>query len=222
MTPNSPEASPEARTEILRRIRAATGAPQQPAAIDAEWQSLRRAYKTHASIDREALLHQLEDRLRDYDAGVYRTSAAGLRDLIATILAERHKSRLAIPTGVPTAWLPEGPTFLQDTREDIALIDACDGVLTSATLAIAETGTIILQDAPGQGRRAVTLLPDYHLCIVDTSSVVQTVPEAIARLHPTAHLATTFFSGPSATADIEMTRIKGVHGPRFVDVILLT
>jgi L-lactate dehydrogenase complex protein LldG len=111
--------------------------------------------------------------------------------------------------------------FVEDARRDVAQIDACEGVLTSATLAIAETGTIVLQDAPGQGRRAVTLLPDYHLCLVHAADIVQTVPEAIARLQPTTHLATTFFSGPSATADIEMTRIKGVHGPRFVDVILI-
>ena len=222
MTPNSPETRSDARTEVLRRIRAATGTPQPEATIEAEWQALRRAYKTQASINREALLHQFEDRLRDYDAGVYRTDAAGLRELIGQILAERHKVRLAIPAGIPSAWLPEGPTFVEDTRQDIATIDACDGVLTSATLAIAETGTIVLQDTKGQGRRAVTLLPDYHCCVVEVSTIVQTVPEAIARLQPTATLATTFFSGPSATADIEMTRIKGVHGPRFVDVILLS
>ncbi len=172
-------------------------------------------------FDQEALLHQLEDRLRDYDAGVYRTTPEGLRDLIATILAERGKHKMAIPEGLPADWLPAGITFVEDTRDDLFAIDHCDGVLTSATLAIAETGTIVLQDAPGQGRRAATLLPDYHLCVVAASSVVQSVPEAMAKLQATAALATTFFSGPSATADIEMTRIKGVHGPRFVDVIFL-
>ena len=128
---------------------------------------------------------------------------------------------MAVPSGIPAEWLPAGVRFVEDTRGDVSTIDGCEGVLTSATLAIAETGTIVLQDAPGQGRRAVTLLPDYHLCLVDAAKIVQTVPEAIALLQPTAHLATTFFSGPSATADIEMTRIKGVHGPRFVDVILI-
>ena len=88
-------------------------------------------------------------------------------------------------------------------------------------MAIAETGTVILQNVAGQGRRAVTLVPDYHLCVVNAADVVETVPEAMERLHETAALATTFFSGPSATADIEMTRIKGVHGPRQVDVILV-
>jgi L-lactate dehydrogenase complex protein LldG len=213
--------SSAARTEVLRRIRAATGPASDPAVIAAEWQGIRREYKKAASVDREGLLHQLEDRLRDYDAGVYRCNAAGLCDLIGQILNERGRHKLAIPEGVPAEWLPSGFTFVQDTRGDIAGIDACEGVLTSATLAIAETGTIVLQDAPGQGRRAVTLLPDYHLCIVDSAIIVQTVPEAMALLQPVAAKSTTFFSGPSATADIEMTRIKGVHGPRFVDVILL-
>jgi L-lactate dehydrogenase complex protein LldG len=210
-----------ARTEILRRIRAATGDAGDPAAIEAEWQGIQRDYKRAASVDREGLLHQLEDRLVDYDAGVYRVSPDGVRALVSKILAERGKHKMAVPDGVPPDWLPMGVVFVEDDRGDVSIIDACDGVLTSATLAIAETGTIVLQDAPGEGRRAVTLLPDYHLCVVDSTNVVQTVPEAMALLQPTAHKATTFFSGPSATADIEMTRIKGVHGPRFVDVILV-
>ena len=193
--------------------------------IAADYATIRRDYKRSSTIPHEAILHQLEDRLRDYDAHVYRTTPADLPALIASTLADRGKTRIAIPTSIPPHWLTPTLTFLEDDRtgagEGIARIDSCEGVLTTATLAIAETGTIILQDAPGQGRRALSLLPDYHLCILRADQVVQTVPEAIALLQPTAHLATTFFSGPSATADIEMTRIKGVHGPRFVDVILV-
>lgn len=100
-------------------------------------------------------------------------------------------------------------------------LDGFEGVVTASTVAVAETGTIVLQNVPGQGRRAPTLVPDYHLCVVRAADVVETVSEAIARLQATAALATTFLSGPSATADIEMTRIKGVHGPRFLDVILV-
>ncbi len=141
---------------------------------------------------------------------------------IARILAERGKHRAGCAGGPARgSWLPEGVTFVHDDRSGIARIDACQGVLTSATVAIAETGSIVLQDVAGQGRRALTLLPDYQLCVVPAERVVQTVPEAITRLQATASLATTFFSGPSATADIEMTRIKGVHGPRFVDVVLI-
>jgi L-lactate dehydrogenase complex protein LldG len=108
-----------------------------------------------------------------------------------------------------------------DAGFDNAELNAFEGVLTLAMLAIAETGTVVLQNTAGQGRRAATLVPDYHCCIVQEADVVETVPEAMARLQATATLATTFVSGPSATADIEMTRIKGVHGPRFLDVILV-
>jgi len=216
-----------ARTEVLRRIRAAiaTDASRAPSAtpeaIDISWQAIERSYRHAASHDREALLELFEDRLRDYDAGVYRCAEAEVPALIARVLSERGRHTLAIPEGLPAEWLPQGISLVLDDRIGIAAIDACDGVLTSATLAIAETGTIVLQDAPGQGRRAITLLPDYHLCVVRAETLVQTVPEAMRALESTAALATTFFSGPSATADIEMTRIKGVHGPRFVDVILI-
>jgi L-lactate dehydrogenase complex protein LldG len=111
--------------------------------------------------------------------------------------------------------------FVVDEGLSAAELDRMDGVMTGATLAIAETGTVILQNVAGQGRRAATLVPDYHLCVVEAKDVVETVAEGMARLQETAGLATTFVSGPSATADIEMTRIKGVHGPRFLDVILI-
>ena len=117
--------------------------------------------------------------------------------------------------------LPTGFDFVVDQHFSATELDTFAGVLTRATVAIAETGTLVLQNKPGQGRRAPTLIPDYHLCIVREADVVETVPEAIALLQATAALATTFVSGPSATADIEMTRIKGVHGPRFLDVVLV-
>lgn len=227
-----------AREEILTRIRASTHAPGAPsqmvpssevglhnASAIAKYSHIPRDYKHASTIPHEAILHQLEDRLRDYDAHVYRATLATLPTLIASTLHDRGKTRIAIPTGLPPHWLAPHISFIEDDRAgnegSIAQIDSCEGVLTTAILAIAETGTIVLQDAPGQGRRVLTLLPDYHLCILLADQVVQTVPEAIAFLQPTAHLATTFFSGPSATADIEMTRIKGVHGPRFFDVILV-
>jgi L-lactate dehydrogenase complex protein LldG len=128
---------------------------------------------------------------------------------------------MVVPAGMAAGWLPGGGEFVVD--EDLAAteLDVVDGVMTGATLAIAETGTVVLQNVAGQGRRAVTLVPDYHLCVVRMEDVVATVPEAMERLQATADVATTFVSGPSATADIEMTRIKGVHGPRFLDVILV-
>lgn len=216
----------EARTEVLRRVRAAIGpgAGAGAAATAEEWSAIPRRYKRAASMGREEILEMLEDRLRDYDATVVRVRAGEVSATIGGMLRERGKRRLVVPIGLSDALaepLPGGFEFLTDEGLAAAALDAFDGVVTGSSLAIAETGTIVLQNVPGQGRRAATLVPDYHLCVVRAENVVETVPEAMARLAPTAALATTFISGPSATADIEMTRIKGVHGPRFLDVVLV-
>lgn len=205
-----------AREQILTSIRRST-TPPGPYAPE-------RAYRTTSTLSPHQLAELLEERLRDYDAGVYHATAPEVPGVITRILAERGKTYLVLPEGFPPYYLPEAQMFVIDDRDGILAVDTSQGVITTATLAIALTGTIVLQDAlrNGQGRRAVTLLPDYHLCLVKVADIVETVPEAIALLGPTARLATTFFSGPSATADIEMTRIKGVHGPRFVDVILIS
>jgi L-lactate dehydrogenase complex protein LldG len=167
------------------------------------------------------VLELLEDRLLDYDARVVRAGPAEVAAAAGRMLGDRKFRRMVVPRGVAAEWLPGGVEFVVDEGLAAAELDAVDGVMTGATLAIAETGTVVLQNVAGQGRRAVTLVPDYHLCVVRVEDVVETVPEAMERLQATAGLATTFVSGPSATADIEMTRIKGVHGPRFLDVILV-
>lgn len=215
-----------ARAEVLRRIRVALRdfAPAEEPVIHAEWEALPRAYIGAATHSHEQILELLEDRLRDYDATVVRAQPDSVGEEIARMLSARKVHRVVVPAGLAEAIgepLPAGFEFLTDTGFSSAELDAFDGVVTAAALAIAETGTIVLQNVPGQGRRAPTLVPDYHLCIVREADVVETVPEAFARLAPTAALATTFISGPSATADIEMTRIKGVHGPRTLDVILV-
>ena len=214
-----------AREEVLRRIRAAIAeTPVNEPAIQAEWEALPRNYKRTSSLEPEAILDLLEDRLRDYDANVVRAQKGEVATAIATLLGERGVTRLVVPSGLAEALgeaLPKGFEFVTDDGLTVAALDGFAGVVTSSTVAIAETGTIVLQNVPGQGRRAPTLVPDYHLCVVRAGDVVETVPEAMARLAATASLATTFVSGPSATADIEMTRIKGVHGPRFLDVILI-
>jgi L-lactate dehydrogenase complex protein LldG len=218
-------AAVSSREEVVRRIRAAIGSPaSDAAAIDAEWEAVPRNYKQTALHEREAILELLEDRLRDYDANVVRAKAGEVGREIARVLAERGKRRVVVPAGLAEALgepLPVGFEFIVDQGFTPAELDGFEGVVTASTAAIAETGTIVLQNVPGQGRRAPTLVPDYHLCVVRAADVVETVPEAIARLRTTAALATTLISGPSATADIEMTRIKGVHGPRFLDVILV-
>ena len=226
MTATTSPRTASARAEVLRRIRSALGdVPRiDESAIHAEWEAIPRNYIRSATRSHEAILELLEDRLRDYEATVVRAQFGAVSAQIARMLSDRNLRRLVVPAGLAEALgepLPAGFEFLTDSDFSSAELDAFDGVVTAATLAIAETGTLVLQNLPGQGRRAPTLVPDYHLCIVRATDVVETVPEAFARLAPTAGLATTFISGPSATADIEMTRIKGVHGPRTLEVILV-
>ena len=210
-----------ARAEVLRRIRVAKGGVATPEAARTGWNAVERKYRREVTRPREVILELLVDRLRDYDARVVRAMHVDVRMAAARMLGERRAKRMVVPRGLAAEWLPVGIEFVVDEILPAAELDRVDGVMTGATLAIAETGTVVLQNVAGQGRRAVTLVPDYHLCIVRVEDVVETVPEAIGRLQATAGLATTFVSGPSATADIEMTRIKGVHGPRFLDVILV-
>src|ERR1700761_3563138 len=210
-----------ARAEILQRIRAATGGVSNAEVVRAGWTRLPREYRRAATRGREAVLELLEDRLRDYDANVVRVGRDGVSAMVAKMLSERGKARMVVPAGIAKEWLPAGVEFVVDEGLSAVELDRFDGVMTGSTMAIAETGTVILQSVPGQGRRAVTLVPDYQMCVVREEDVVETVPEAMARLQKPAELPTTFFSGPSATADIEMTRIKGMHGPRFLDVILV-
>jgi L-lactate dehydrogenase complex protein LldG len=214
-----------ARQEVLRRIRVATGgAAETVSEIDAEWRAIPRNYVRAATSGREQIVELLEDRLRDYDATVVRVAADQVAAQVAEFLRARGKQRVVVPEGLAEALgepLPDGFEFVLDNCLSPVELDGMDGVVTASTLAVAQTGTIVLQHVPGQGRRAPTLVPDYHLCIVRIADIVETIPEAMVRLQPMASLATTFISGPSATADIEMTRIKGVHGPRFLDVILV-
>jgi L-lactate dehydrogenase complex protein LldG len=180
-----------------------------------------REYRREATLGQEALLDLLEDRLRDYDAHVVRVESGDVASAVAKMLATRGKRRMVVPEGLAAEWLPAGFDFAVDDGMGSVELDGFEGVITGSTVAIAMTGTVILQNVAGQGRRAVTLVPDYHLCVVNAADVVETVPQGMERLSATATLTTTFFSGPSATADIEMTRIKGVHGPRHLDVILV-
>jgi L-lactate dehydrogenase complex protein LldG len=208
------------KEEILRRIRAANGVSSTEEAAHSRWEAIPRRYKRLGTQPSHGVLELLEDRLSDYDATVFQCQLQHLASCVAARLAERSKWRIVVPEGVPREWLPVGFEFVVDEKLSATDLDAVEGVLTGASIAIAETGTVVLQNVLGQGRRAISLMPDYHLCVVCVEDVVETVPEAMRRLQTTAGLATTFISGPSATADIEMTRIKGVHGPRVLDVIL--
>jgi L-lactate dehydrogenase complex protein LldG len=222
---NSDFDSTAGRTAILENIRTslrAGGTAQATSQeIEAEYAAMPRNYKRSSELRPEALLDLFQHRLEEYEAGVYRTQPDRIAIVIANILQGRKKSRLAIPSGLPQSWLPGGFQFLDATNFDASQLNEVEGVVTGCTVAIAETGSIVLQNAAAQGARILSLVPDYHLCVVFASQVVETVPESFARLRSTESLPTTFISGPSATADIEMTRIKGVHGPRFFDVLLV-
>jgi L-lactate dehydrogenase complex protein LldG len=208
-----------ARDEVLGRIRTALG-PDRPAAAA----PARDGYRGQAGLSTAALLDLLAERLSDYRAVVRRAEPAGLRDVVAAALAERGARRLVVPPGLDLPGFGlhsplDGVDLVEDDGRPARELDGFDGVITRAAVAIAETGTIILDGSAGQGRRALSLIPDYHLCLVQAGQVVGLVPEAVARLRPDRPL--TWISGPSATSDIELNRVEGVHGPRTLDVILI-
>ena len=135
-------------------------------------------------------------------------------------LAASGRHCLVAPEGLPGEWLAEGFDWKIDRNLATAEIEQTEGVVTAASCGIADSGTIVLHHSAAEGRRVATLLPDWHLIILRASQVVETLPEYFARFQQPSGLVT-WISGPSATADIEMTRIKGVHGPRFLNVILV-
>jgi L-lactate dehydrogenase complex protein LldG len=214
---------PAARDEVLARIRTALGgsppggsAPGgRPPAAD----PVPRGYRAGGDLGTAQMLDLLTERLRDYGCTVRRTTPDQLRTAVGEALGQRGAARVVVPSGLDLAILPAGTDIVADDALSPAALDAVDGVITGAAVAIAETGTIVLDGSPGQGRRALSLVPDYHVCIVRAEQVVALVPEALARLDPRRPL--TWISGPSATSDIELDRVQGVHGPRTLDVILV-
>jgi L-lactate dehydrogenase complex protein LldG len=199
-----------ARDEILARARAAV--PGAPVPVP-------REYRRQGTRDRDALVAQLADRLADYRAGVHHTGDSELGAAVARVLAKT--TTLVVPADLPEQWLSG---YAGAVRRDDPVVEVLDqpgvSVLTGCAVAVAETGTIVLDAAAAQGRRALTLVPDHHVCVVRADQIVATVPEALSRLiDPTRPL--TFISGPSATSDIELDRVEGVHGPRTLDVVLV-
>ena len=157
--------------------------------------------------------------LTDYKATVRRTAPSQLTAAIGEALTERGARRVVVPPGLDLPALPAGVEAVADAQFTPAELDTFDGTITAAAVAIAETGTIVLDGSSDQGRRAISLVPDYLLCIVRASQVVALLPEAITRLRPDR--PQTWISGPSATVDIEFERVEGVHGPRTLEVIIV-
>jgi len=208
----------DARQEILERIRKAAGGARDRAA---EYAAIPREYRREGGMAPEARMELFAARLYEYGASVYRCTAAQIADAVAQALTQRRHTAIVVSHGVPASWLPDGFEFVEDDALSYAALDQSNGVLTGCEAAVAFTGTIILRHGPGQPRRAVTLVPDYHLCVVRAEQVVETFPEAIRRVEEFRAAPLTTISGPSATSDIEMTRVKGVHGPRTLDVVLV-
>lgn len=213
--------TPSSRTAILNRIRAATGSVAvHSAQLDAAYDALPRPYIRAGSLSPDARVQLLIERLREYDADVAECAPDQLAATIAGQLVASGHSRFIAPPGLPAGWLASGFDWKIDHGLADGEIDQAEGVLTAAFCAIADSGTIVLHHSSEEGRRVLTLLPDWHLCILRASQIVETLPEYFARCPEPPRLIT-WISGPSATADIEMTRIKGVHGPRFLHVILV-
>jgi L-lactate dehydrogenase complex protein LldG len=209
------------RQQILDRIRTATVAVARPSEeLGRAYDALPRPYLQAGLLDRDACGHLMIERLRDYDAEVVECAPAELLAAIAAQLAASGRRRFVAPEGLPDEWRVAGLEWEIDRGLTAGEVNEAEGVVTAAFCGVADSGTIVLHHSPQEGRRVLTLLPDWHLCILRASQVVETLPEYFARCPQPPHLVT-WISGPSATADIEMTRIKGVHGPRFLHVILV-
>ncbi|HEV7167559.1 MAG TPA: lactate utilization protein C [Micrococcaceae bacterium] len=209
-----------AREEILERIRSALrDTPAVP--------EIPRNYRRFSELGEDALIELLTDRLVDYKANVFVEPAAGVPQRLADMLA--GTGRYAVPHGLePSLFaaldeadgashrrISDGP----EHRLTVEELDTVDAVVTGSAVAVAETGTIILDAGPDQGRRIISLVPDRHICLIRSADITAILPEALRRLDPTR--PQTWISGPSATSDIELERVEGVHGPRTLDVIIV-
>jgi L-lactate dehydrogenase complex protein LldG len=217
------------RDQILARIRAAAG--QRSEEADAAYAALPREYlRAHHDPASYEIAGLFAERAADYRAVVERVPEPGLSAAIARILGDRaaapdaaaRSGRFVVPDGVPADWLAAVPGGIEPADDDPPLsaaeLDRTAGVMTGCAVAVAETGTIILDHGPAQGRRALTLVPDFHLVIVREDQVAADLADAFARLDPAR--PHTLISGPSATSDIELIRVEGVHGPRTLHILL--
>lgn len=209
-----------AKDEILKRIRTALG--NRNGHRESDYAYVSRHYQVPGKRDVAGKLELFADRLQDYGSTVFECTEEHISQAISEALHERGLWRILTASNFEGGWIPAGFDFGVDYELTYDEIDAYEGVITRCALAIAETGTIVLRHADDEPRRAVTLIPDYHLCIVFAEQVVETVPEGVRRMAEMGDVPLTTISGPSATSDIEMTRIIGVHGPRTLDVVVVT
>ncbi len=210
-----------AREAILARVRRSlTDVPisETPAAV-----AVPREYRHQSAAGRDALVTEFAAAVSEYRATVRTVASGELARHIALACADRELHRLVVPAGVPEEWRPPGVEIVEDDGLTAAELDRLDGALTGCAAAIAQTGTLVLDGRGACGRRAITLVPDHHICVVRPEQIVGLVPEAIARLADAVRMERapiTLISGPSATSDIELTRVEGVHGPRNLLVLI--
>ncbi|MBK3573341.1 LUD domain-containing protein [Streptomyces sp. MBT65] len=210
------------RERILGRVeRALADVPQDDTPYE---QAVQRDYlREHGNRSAEQTVDLLAENLADYRALVHRCTEAELAATIAGLLAERGSQTVVVPPGLEPSWLAAADIErIADRAENTPHeLDRVDSVVTACAVAAAETGTIVLDGGPDQGRRRITLVPDHHICVVRVpDQVVSSVPQALQRLDPARPL--TWISGPSATSDIELDRVEGVHGPRTLEVVLVS
>ena len=211
------DAPGDAKTVVLQRVRRALGTESAPVEVP-------RGYRRTSQRSREEAVDVFAERVAEYRASVHRAEAGEAAGRISRVCQQRGVARMIAPEGVPESWRPSGVELVADDHLTAHDLDSLDGALTGCALAIAETGVIVLDGGPTQGRRALTLVPDYHLCVVTGDQVVDLVTEAVERLEPAVRAGRplTFVAGPSATSDIELNRVEGVHGPRTLDVVVLS
>ncbi|MCW2980303.1 MAG: hypothetical protein JWO14_2030 [Solirubrobacterales bacterium] len=210
-----------AREEILARVGAALS--DLSAAARTEPAEIPRLYERGREAT-PAIRELFAERVADYRAAPLTLSAPeDIGGAVSRLAQARGARRLAVPDDLPDAWAPADLELVPDRGSSAAELDRLDGVLTGCAAAIAETGTIALDGGATQGRRHLTLIPDWHICVVFADQLVAGVPEAILRLGSAAHEGRpiTLISGPSATSDIELERVEGVHGPRTLDVLIV-
>ncbi|MFF8815365.1 LutC/YkgG family protein [Streptomyces pactum] len=213
-----------AREEILGRVRRALAdvpAAEKPGDVPV----VRDYLRVHDELTPGQAARLLAENLAEYRAVVHRTDTAGIPGRVAASLAARGSRRVVVPAGLPEEWLSAAGPEVERVPDAPDLgpreLDAVDTVVTGCAVAVAETGTLVLDAGPAQGSRRITLVPDHHICVVRApDQVVCSVGQALERLDPARPL--TWISGPSATSDIELSRVEGVHGPRLLEVVLAT
>lgn len=209
------------RERILGRVRRALADVPRGDEPPYERAVARDYLREHGDRTPAQTLDLLAENLADYRAIVHRTDAGHLAEVVAGLLSSRGSSSVLVPPGLNESWLAGSDVrrVADRTESTPQELDRVDSVVTACAVAVAETGTIVLDGSPDQGRRRITLVPDHHICVVHAAQVVPSVPYALERLDPARPL--TWISGPSATSDIELDRVEGVHGPRVLEVVLV-